>query len=372
MIRYASMIGIILALSLGNTGCSTARSRHDPDLIRNISHPAFSLVLHQSKITVAVSPIRQTLQIGGAAATVLGAGISAVQDNKNSTRIREALGDYDPCAVFLEKMESGIAPGFIQDVEQVAPPGTTAGYNNAREAQEARLAGLRHTGYDTTLDLDLSFGIYGPRGILAVKAKGKLFDVQTGRLLWRNDIVWYSVDLFTDVQWHDPMQRATPNITAPRLSTEKDAISQWTQENAAVLRNSFEQAVDAVSAAILTDLGLRETPEGLYTLGAYLLLNKKYAAAAENFRAALNLTPNMPEAVNGLAVALAKNKQVEDAIVLNEKLLKAYPDYMPGHYNLAWWYAVDKKNPELARPHYEKAIDLGIAPSRRLKKKMEK
>ena len=369
--RHISMTCIAALLCLGFVGCSTSRSRHDPEAVHNTPHPVFSMAMQQQDITVAVSPVRQTMQIGGSITTLLGAGISAVQDNQYSVRVREALGDYDPCAVFREKMEQHIAQGFNQELAQVAPQGTSAGLADAREARKVRLNGLRQKGYDTTLDLELSFGLYGPQGILAVKVAGELFDVQAGRLLWRNEVAWYSVELFADLRWSDPMQRMMPNITAPRLSVAGDAISQWTPENAAPLRVAFEEAVDAVSAAILADLGLKETPDGLHTLGAYLLLNGKNAAAAEKFTRALELAPDMPESVNGLAVALAKNKQLDEAITLSEKLVEVHPDYMPGQYNLAWWYAVEKKNPELARPHYEKALALGVSPSRRIEKSIK-
>lgn len=370
--RDISMGFIAVALCMGMTGCSTALSRHDPEVVRNTTHPAFSLAMQQQDITVAVSPVRQTMQIGGSITTLLGAGISAVQDNGYSVRVREALGDYDPCAVFLERIEQRMSQGFNQDLTRVAPQGTSAGLANAREAREVRLEGLKKRGYDTTLDLDLSFGVYGPQGILAVKVDGELFDVQAGRLLWRNEVAWYSVELFADIRWRDPMQRITPNITAPRLSASGDAISQWTPENAAPLRAAFEEAVDAVAAAILTDLGLEETPKGLYTLGTYLLLNGKESEAADKFTQAIELESDMSEAVNGLAVAMAKNKQVDEAIALTEKLVEAHPDFMPGHYNLAWWYAMEKKNAELARPHYEKALALGVSPSRRIEKKIKK
>lgn len=333
--------------------------------------PAVSLALQQPDIVVAVSPVRQTMQIGGSIPTLLGAGISAVQDNSYAVRVRQALGDYDPCAVLLEKMKAQIAEGFVQEVTQVAPQGTAAGFANMREARKARLGGLQYNGYDILLDLDLSFGIYGPQGILAVKAKGELFDVQKGRLLWRNEVVSYSVDLFADVRWRDPMQRMTPNITAPRFSVEGDAISRWVPDGGAPLRAGLEAAVDNVASALLADLGLKESAEGLYTLGAYRLLNKKYEAAAENFRRAVELKPDMQDAVNGMALALAKNQQLDEAIALAQKLVEAYPDYMPGHYNLAWWYATEKKDAERACTHYEKALELGVSPSNRMKRKMK-
>lgn len=361
MKKRAVFLFTLALLCIGMIGCSSARSRHDPEVVRNVPHPAFSLALQQPDIIVAVSPVRQTMQIGGNIPMLLGAGISAVQDDKYGLRVREALGDYDPCVVLLDRMKQRIAQGFHQDLQQVAPQGTAAGFANMREAQEARLEGLRSSGYDTVLDLELRFGIYGPQGILVVKAAGELFDVQTGRLLWRNEVASYSVELLADMKWRDPMQRMKSSITALRFSAEDDAISQWLPENAAPLRAAFEKAVDAVSAAILTDLGLQETPEGLYALGAYLLLDKEFEAAEEKFTRAIELAPNMAEAMNGLAVTLANTQRVEEAIALAEKLVDAHPDYAPGQYNLALWQALENEDTASIFPQYEKALNFGAS-----------
>lgn len=361
MKKCSVFLGTMALLCIGMFGCSSARSRHDPEVVRNTPRPAFSLALQQPDIIVAVSPVRQTMQIGGNIPMLLGAGISAVQDDKYGVRVREALGDYDPCAVFLERMHQRIDQGFNQDLQQVAPQGTAAGFANMREAKKARLAGLRYSGYDTVLDLELSFGIYGPQGILAVKAAGELFDVQTGRLLWRNEVASYSVELFADMKWRDPTRRMKSNITAPRFSVEEDAISQWIPENAAPLRTAFEQEVDAVGAAILTDLGLKESPEGLYTLGVYLLLNNKYEAAEEKFARALELKPDMAKAMNGLSVTFASNEKIDEAIALAEKLVDAHPDYEPGQYNLAWWQAAENEGKNLTFPKHEKALRFGAS-----------
>lgn len=352
---------VMLLICIGMIGCSSARSRHDPEVVRNTPRPAFSLALQQPDIIVAVSPVRQTMQIGGNIPMLLGAGISAVQDNEYSIRIREALGDYDPCAVLLKRMKQQMVLGFNQDLEQVAPQGTAAGFANLREAQKARLSGLRYKGYDTLLDLELSFGIYGPQGILAVKAAGELFDVQTGRLLWRDKVAAYSMELYADMKWRDPTRRMKSNVTAPRFSVEEDAISQWVPDNAAPLRAAFEQTVDAVGAAILTDLGLRETSEGLYTLGVYLLLNNKYEAAEEKFARALELKPDMAKAMNGLSITFASNEKIDEAIALAEKLVDAHPDYEPGQYNLAWWQAAENEGKNLTFPKHEKALRFGAS-----------
>ncbi len=128
--------------------------------------------------------------------------------------------------------------------------------------------------------------------------------------------------------------------------------------------------MDALVAAVLTDLGLVESAEGAYTLAAHLLLRRRHAEAAEQFQRALALAPDCAASGNGLALTLARNKQLDAALELAEKVAAANPDYMPIHYNLAWWHGVEKKAPETARPYYERALELGASPGRRLKRAM--
>ena len=364
-------VAILCLFALVSVGCSATRHSHDPEQVRTATRPALSLAMQQPDIVVAVSPVRQTMQIGGSIPTVLGAGISAVQDGQHAEAVKAALGDYDMRSVFIEGVERAMARQFGGEIERIPPQGTSAGYANAREARDARLTGLRRAGYDVVIDIDLSFGVYGPEGILAVKAAGELIDVPSGRAQWRNEIAWYSTELFADVRWRDPMQRATPNIMSPRFSIGEDAVGQWTRNNAEPLRTAFERAVEYLAAAILADLGLEETPEGLYTLGAYQLLNRRYPQAAEAFTRAIDLAPDMRDAANGLSVALAGNGQVEEAVALAEEIADAAPDYLPAQYNLAWWHAVEQQDPAQARPYYEKALALGAAPSRRLERAMK-
>lgn len=363
-------LSVWVCLAVFVAACTSARSQHDPMTLAASPNPAYSVAMQQTDIVVAVSPVRQTMQIGGTIPTLLGAGISAVQDGQYINEVRQALGDYDACSIFEMRLVEGLEAQFGDRLARVTPLGTTAGFNSAREARRVRVEHLRRGGYDTLLDFELSFGIYGAQGVLALKIDGELTDMGTGRVQWRNSIAWYSEDLFADVRWRDPMQRMTPNIMAPRLTVTGNAIEQWTPDGAAPLKHSFEEAVDHVVAAVLTDLGLDETAEGLYTLGAQLLRKRQYAEAARQFNRALELAPNYTAAGNGLAVALAHDKQMDAALELAENIAAAKPDYMPVHYNLAWWFSVEMNDVERARAYYERAVALGAVPSRRLKRAM--
>ncbi len=370
MSRYGKFIAPTVALcaAVMIMGCSSVRAKQDPAALKALPRPAYSVSMPQPEMIVAVSPVRQTLQIGGSIPTLLGAGISAVQDDRYAGEVLAALGDYDAGAVLVERIEAGLGGQFGPGLERVPPAGTAAGHHNQQEARKARLAALRRAGRDAVLDLELAYGIYGPEGMLVVKIAGELTDLAKGRVLWRNSMASYSTELFADERWRDPMQRMTPNITAPRLAAGKTAVSQWTEDGGARLKASFEQAADDVTAALLADLGLAESARGLCVLGAQLALNGDNAEAAARFKRALELEPDLASAANGLAVALARNKQVDEAVALAQALTKAHPDYMPGWYNLAWWLAVELEDAEQARPCFEKAVALGAAPSRRLER----
>jgi len=73
-------------------------------------------------------------------------------------------------------------------------------------------------------------------------------------------------------------------------------------------------------------------------------------------------------AKNGLAVAMAHAKKTDEAIALANEIVQAEAEYAPAHYNLAWWYALDKNDAAAARPHYAKALELGLAGHKKLDK----
>jgi hypothetical protein len=67
----------------------------------------------REELTVAASPVRQTLQILGSAGTVLGFGISAAQDAVYAKAISDALGEYSPGTVFEQRLADALAAAGI-------------------------------------------------------------------------------------------------------------------------------------------------------------------------------------------------------------------------------------------------------------------
>ncbi|OQC08529.1 MAG: Tetratricopeptide repeat protein [Candidatus Hydrogenedentes bacterium ADurb.Bin101] len=362
---FAAVTGLILL-----AGCAATRPGFEAALLQTTPSPAYSIALPQPDMVVAVSPVRQTMQIGGSIPALLGAGISAIQDAHNASRIHDALAGYECGAFFEKQLRASLEEQVDAPLQQVRPFSTAAGFHNVRDAREARIEGLRKSDHGLVLDFDLSYGIYGAEGLLATRIHGEATDTESGKVLWRNTITRYSLDLYADTRWRDPMERMAPSYFSPRLFTAEDAISQWTSDDGTHLKACFENSVMDTVAAVLTDMGLEESAEGHYVLGMQDTLEGRHEAAEEHFSRAAALAPEMVEAANGLSLAQAKNGRMDEALASAETLAAAHPDYLPVHYNLAWWYAVEMKSPEKAHPYFDKAVALGASPSRRLEKAM--
>lgn len=359
------LLGLFLLLL---AGCSSHQALERPELLREFEAPAFSLAVPQVEMTVAVSPVRQTMQIGGTMTAVLGAGISAFQDGHYARRVHEALDDYDCSALLQEKLSAALDDAFSHSFASVMPQGATAGFHNIQEARKARLEGLNKRGYDAVLDLEGAYGIYGTEGLLAVRLKGELIDLSRGKRLWRNTLTAYSLDLFEGRKWKDPMERLTPNLMSPRFASDRDAIDQWTRDGGAPLRAAFEASLEQLAQALLCDLGVQESAEGFTLLGTNALLEGRKEAALHYFQRARTLNQEDAAIANGLALALVRTGDVGQGIEVAQEALGFDPEFLPLHYNLAWWHGVTLKEPEQGREFYEKALALGAHPARRLKR----
>ena len=152
----------------------------------------------------------------------------------------------------------------------------------------------------------------------------------------------------------DPTDRLTPKIKGARLTVQKGLMERWEEQGSEKMKAGFEETVDAAVSALLCDVGVVEEPEGEYHLGKLAMDRKNFDEALERFQKAVQLKQDFPEAHNGIAVCLALSEEYDDAIEWATKLTEKWPTYAPAWYNLAWWHAVDKEEPSLARPYYEK------------------
>lgn len=357
-------------LALLIVGCAT--TKEGAQSMASAKSPAWSAKAVPNEMQVSVSPAGKSLRILGSSGIVLGAGADAIVNAKFRKPIHDALAGYDAAETFKNiiktKLESGIQSGLVE----VAPMGSTAGAKSEEEVIKARYSGLAKKGNDTLLDCVMTFGVYGPEGTLATKLDGKLVALPDGHRLWTNTIIATTEPVLANAKLGDPTNRMGMNITNPEFAVDDEKVKRWTADGGAILKQRFEQAANAAAAAMYVDLGLGEDALGHYTLGVLLMNEEKFKEAAIQFDKALRLDPNLIDARNAHAVNMAHFGQLDDAIAQAKSMTEATPDYAPAWFNLAYWYAVKKKDGVSAKPCYEKAVALGMAKDGGIEKAIKK
>ncbi|MBI5094919.1 MAG: tetratricopeptide repeat protein [Candidatus Hydrogenedentes bacterium] len=366
MRRALSLAAGLVIVGVIAGGCVTTKGDRATSL-KTSKAPAWSLKANQDEMIVAVSPVRQSVQILGSSAAILGAGIDAIANDRHRKAIREALTGYDAGKVFEERIQKRLVEA-TPNLKRVAPVGSTAGKQSLDEVQKERYAKLAKGGADTLLDVKMTYGLFGYEGLLVTKLEGTLKLVPEGRELWGDTIVVSAEPILAHDKLSDPTNTLGPNLSSPRLSADDNAISKWTGDGGKTVRARFEASVDGVVSALLCDLGVAHEASGEYYLGKMAMNRKRFEDANVYFENALKLDPNYVDAENGRAVNLAHNKQVDKAIELARGITVAHPDYGPAWFNLAWWYATDKKDAAQAKECYEKARALGMPEESRIEK----
>lgn len=365
-------IGLLgLTLTLAGTGCVTVPEQQEQTVLSS-QKPAWSLKSANDEMIVSVSPARQTLQLAGTTGALIGAGISAISNARHRNAIEEVLEGYDSTRVFEEHLAKRLSETVGAKLERVAPLGSTAGYTMVEDARDARIERLGKQGYDLLLDCRMTYGLFGYEGTLIAKLEGDLYDPMSGDALWRDTVVCSSADLLASDKLTDPTKQLMPNYSSPRFTVEDDAIAQWTGDGGEALRSRYESAVEGAVSALLMSLGIVEEPRGAYYLAKGYMNRKEFDIAEDFYQKAIALDPDYRDARNGLAVNMAHSGDYPAAIALSEAILEEVPNYGPALYNIAWWYAVELEQPEKARSYYEKALALGMAPHKKIDKRIEK
>ena len=364
IIASFAIVAILLA------GCAT--TKEGPASIGAAQSPAFSAKATPSEMQVSVSPAGKTLRILGSSGIVLGAGADAIVNAKFRKPIHESLEGYNAANKFKEIIQTKLGTAIGEKLVEVAPMGSTAGAKSEDEVIKARWSGLAKKGHDTLLECQVTFGVYGSDGTLATKLDGKLLTLPDGHRLWDNTIVATTEPVLANAKLGDPTSRMGMNITNPEFTVDEEKVKRWTADGGAILKDRFEQAANAVASAMFVDLGLGDDAVGHYTLGVLLMNKEKHQEAADHLAKALQLDPNLIDASNAHAVNMAHYGQLYDAIATAKSITEANPDYAPAWFNLAYWYAVKKKDAASAQPCYDKAIALGMPKDPSIEKAIRK
>lgn len=358
MISTVRFVGILLVLA---SGMAVMAQTAGVENLRDASAPAWSVHSPRDEMVVAVSPVRQAIQLVSSSALLLGAGIDAVVNDKYAKAVRQALGDYDAGKVFEDRLAKRLAEKIPNGVARVAPLGSSAGYNSDREAEAARFTALAKAGHDALLDLKTTYGIFGVDGWLVAKIEGRLVRPADKHRLWAGTILVSADPVLANTRLIDPTKRMGSSIAHARLTVKEGAVDRWVKDGGATIRARYEAAVDGAVSALLCELGLAEEAQGEYYLGLASMNRKRFMEAEGHFRKAVALEPAWPELRNARAVNMAHHKQLDDAIAQCRDLTKDNAGFGPAWFNLAWWYATGKNDLSAARPCYEKALQLGMA-----------
>ncbi|MFA6241983.1 MAG: tetratricopeptide repeat protein [Candidatus Hydrogenedentales bacterium] len=363
---FASLAALVLL-----AGCATTKTPPITSL-RDAKTPVWSAKAVPGEMIVSVSPAGKSLRIAGSAGLVLGAGADAVVNAQYRKPIQDALQGYDTTAVYKESIAKRLSAALPQGIAEASPLGSTAGVSNKSDAEKIRYEALAKKGSDAALDLTLTYGIYGPEGILAARVGGKAVVLATGKRLWMDTLVVTTDPVLANAALGDPTNRLGMNVSDPDFTVDDKKVARWTADGGAELKKRFETAANGAAAALVCDLGLAQDAVGEYYLGKLRLNEKKFKPAGEHFRKAVELDPNFVDARNAHAVVLARHGQLDDAIASARQIVESNPEYGPAWFNLAYWYAVKKKDPASAAPCYEKAQALGMASDRRIEKSLKK
>lgn len=105
----------------------------------------------------------------------------------------------------------------------------------------------------------------------------------------------------------------------------------------------------------------------LTTLGAVMIEQNRIEDAITHLKKANEVVPDDPITLNYLGVASSQIGQFGEAEKALRRAITVKADYAEAHFNLAVIYATAKPpSIALAKRHYEKAVELGAAPDKRL------
>lgn len=356
---------LCLASTLLGMGCATNGVR-EPSRLGEAKAPAWSLVMRKDDMVVAVSPAGKALRLAGSAGVVVGTAVDAGVNAKYRKRVRDLLEGYDTAAVFEASLESRLKEALGPEAQRVAPLDVPPDVKNEVEAQQTRLRQLARQGSDVLLDLKVTYGLYGPSGTMAMRLSAEEHLVAQGKRVWRKKLVVTSGPVLANAKLGDPTNRAKPDVTSG-LTVDEEIVKSWAGDDGTLLKARFQEVVHGAVSALLCELGFAEEAVGEYHLGKWAMMREQYQEAEVHFTKAARLDPKWPDITSARAVNVARSGNVNEAIAMTETLVEAYPNYGPGWFNLAWWYAIKKRAPA-AKACYEKALGLGMRPNKKIEK----
>ncbi len=369
---------IFLSIAFCLFSCIVYAERNDEvirDVILSAKQVAISIDTVPDEFVIAVSPVRQTLQIIHTSARLVGALVSEAQNENYRKDLQAVVGELDGHLQFREAILNTLKGKLSAEIVEVPPLGSTAKYMTDREAQQDRMKQLHNKGFDVLIDLKITCGIYGPEGEMFFRWDGKLYDLAKEKTLWRGEsVVTPSADFKVNQTFNTYFNPFKSNMFSPRLKTTEDALTRWTNNNGENFKKAQEYGIQLSISHLLGALQLDKSENYYFACGISKLLTKKWKQAVPHFEKAWNLNKDNPTPGNAYMVALFKAKKIDDAIKVGEEVIqspngKSYPTT---YYNLAYIFATKKKDLDKAREYYQKTVELSGKADEKLEKEINK
>lgn len=342
------------------------------EALEKAGKPAWTFKGTNDTLKVSVSPAGRLLKLIPRGGGVLGRAVDIAMNDKYRAAIKEALGDYDLADAVMKRIEERLKEIAPETLTHLPPMRSTAGISNDREAEAARFEALDKMGIDLLMDLQMDYGVYTENFELQFVVKGKVLQLPKKKRLWRESIPVTIEPYLANVKFKNMLLDQVPFSRPPRLRVNQEAAAKITDDDAAWFRAQFEKAADAAVSAVLCSLGLTHDARGEYYMGRKAFQEKDFKEAQERLESALKQDPEMTGAINDLSVTLAHRKEYDKAIALAQQILDKNPEYGPAAFNLAWWYALDKRQPAEAQKAYDRARALGMPENKKIEKAIKK
>ena len=336
---------------------------------------AISIDMVPDVFVIAVSPVRQTLQIIHTSARLVGALVSEAQNENYRKDLQAVVGELNGYQQFREAILNTLKGKLSAEIVEVPPLGSTAKYANDREAQQDRMEQLHNKGFDVLIDLKITCGIYGPEGEMFFRWDGKLYDLAKEKTLWQDkSVITPSVDFRVNQPFNTYFNPFKSNMFSPRLTTTKDALTRWTDNNGENFKKAQGYGIQLSVSQLLGAIQLDKSEDYYFACGISKLLTKKWKQAVPHFEKAWSLNKNNPTLGNAYLVALFKTKKIDDAIKVGEEVIQSLngTSYSTTYYNLAYIFANKKKEFDKAKEYYQKSVELSGKADEKLEKEISK
>jgi len=336
---------------------------------------AISIDTVPDEFVIAVSPVRQTLQIIHTSARLIGALVSETQNEKYRKDLQAVVGELNGHLQFREAILNILKSKLSAEIVEVPSLGSTAKYANDREAQLDRMKQLHNKGFDVLIDLKITCGIYGPDGEMFFRWDGKLYDLAKEKTLWRGEsVITPSVDFKVNQTFNTYFNPFKSNMFSPRLTIAKNALTRWTDNKGENLKKAQAYGIQLATSQILGVLQLDKSEDYYFACGISKLLTKKWKQAVPYFEKAWDLNTDNPALGNAYLVALFKAKKIDDAIKVGEEVIQGPngTSYPTTYYNLAYIFATKKKDSVKAKEYYQKSVELSGKSDEKLEKEINK